>query len=313
MEKFIHLSVSNLRLDDLAGLSSETVTLATPHADDLGAVAAAKLATLTDSLAAMQARMDINRKSFLTAQIAQRDSTRDALFTELKRTVKTATQSSVAETRTAGEAFMRILAPFWDINTEPMASQTAQIDLFFERYVADPAAIAAVTTLNLILVLHNLRYNNDQLKTLYAQRLAEEAAIEGPSASSLKKALVLAYDDFCTAIEITLSATPSAILQNLFYDMNNVRRKYIRRLPTPLDDVHTSVAPIPVQVYTGKPVTPLPRVFFQTGKETVELVFAQDFDVTYKNNTEVGEAKLSVHGKGKYTGRYDTTFHIART
>jgi hypothetical protein len=24
----------------------------------------------------------------------------------------------------------------------------------------------------------------------------------------------------------------------------------------------------------------------------------------------VGEAHLFIHGKGKYTGRYDTTFHI---
>jgi hypothetical protein len=44
----------------------------------------------------------------------------------------------------------------------------------------------------------------------------------------------------------------------------------------------------------------------------VELTFAKDFDVTYRNNIEVGEAKLSVHGKGKYTGSYNTTFHIKR-
>jgi hypothetical protein len=37
-----------------------------------------------------------------------------------------------------------------------------------------------------------------------------------------------------------------------------------------------------------------------------------DFDVTYRNNIEAGEAQLFVHGKGKYAGKYITTFHIKK-
>ncbi|MDR3236031.1 MAG: hypothetical protein LBT48_04805 [Prevotellaceae bacterium] len=50
----------------------------------------------------------------------------------------------------------------------------------------------------------------------------------------------------------------------------------------------------------------------EEGKPTVELVFAKDFDVTYKNNTDVGTADLTIHGKGAYKGQKLTTFNIAR-
>jgi hypothetical protein len=97
----------------------------------------------------------------------------------------------------------------------------------------------------------------------------------------------------------------------LFNELNDLRRKYIAHLPTPLRDAHTSVEPIPIQVYTGAPVTPLPKVYFNADGETVELQFSKDYYISYRSNTEVGEAKLFVHGTGKYSGKYYTTFHIA--
>jgi hypothetical protein len=70
------------------------------------------------------------------------------------------------------------------------------------------------------------------------------------------------------------------------------------------------VAAIPAQVYTGRHLTPLPRVFYEKDGALHELIFAEDFTVSYRNNVKVGEAKLFVHGKGNYTGTYTTTFNI---
>jgi hypothetical protein len=67
------------------------------------------------------------------------------------------------------------------------------------------------------------------------------------------------------------------------------------------------------QTYTGKAVTPLPHVFYrEEDKPTLELVFAKDFFVTYKNNVDVGMADLVIHGKGAYKGQKKTTFNILR-
>jgi hypothetical protein len=69
----------------------------------------------------------------------------------------------------------------------------------------------------------------------------------------------------------------------------------------------------PCAAYTGSAVTPIPRVFFGAeGEKAVELQFSVDFFVTYRDNTKVGEAKVLVHGKGKYCGSYASTFHIER-
>ena len=310
MKKFIALKVSRLRLNDLGGLATETVTLATAQEDHLGEVGEAKLATLDTANTAFHTLLNIPRASELTPQIAAKDATRDALFTEIKRMSLAGSKSSLSAIAAAGKKMVNFLTPIWHIDTGALLSQTDEIDLLKARYLADTSLQTAASTLGLAMQMQLFFTASTELLTLYHPRLNEMSKIDGPSATSLKSALVHAYDEFCTTIEVTLSALPTAVLQTLFNNMNDVRRKYISRIPVPLDEAHTSVAPIPEQVYTGRHLTPLPRVFFEVDAELRELIFAQDFDVTYHNNVKVGEAKLSVHGKGKYTGRYDTTFHI---
>jgi hypothetical protein len=310
MQKFIALKVSNLKIDDLSGLCTETVTYALGHR--VGELANARLVTLDTALTAMRARMDINRKSPLTVQIEALDGQRDNIFADLRRSVKTDTQSGIPTTKAAGDTLMQVLKPFWNINTEPMASQTDQIDIFHDHYMANSDAVNAAHSLNLSPVLQNLFTCNNQLKALYAQRFDEEAVIDGPSAVSLKPPVVKAYDAFCLAIEQELDALPTPELQTVFNEMNDMRRKYVGRKPLPLTVKNTTVEPIPLQTYTNLPVTPIPVVHYNNGKETKKLVFTHDFDLAYRNNVDVGEAQCIIHGKGKYAGQYITTFHIAR-
>ncbi len=69
-----------------------------------------------------------------------------------------------------------------------------------------------------------------------------------------------------------------------------------------------SVAPIPVQEYTGNPVTPVPEVSF-TGTKLTEGV---DYTVSYENNIERGTASAILTGQGFYTGTKTVTFDISR-
>jgi hypothetical protein len=308
--KFIHLYARQLRMDDLAGLAAETVTLGRAQTAALGVLGIAKLDVLSTNVDHFISLLNKAKGSPLTPSIKAEDKKRDTLFAEIKRTSKAASKSSVPATAAAGAKLWELLKSFWNINKEPMMSQTVQIHILADRYSADTDAVAAAGTLGLEPVMAALFAANNTLAALYNERENDLAAVAGPPASSYKDVVVVAYDDFCETVRLTLSAFPTAPLQLLFNELNDVRRKYISRLPKPLNEKYTSVEPIPMQPYTGAPVTPLPKVFFQTEKETIELQFAKDFDVSYRNNTDVGEAKLSIHGKGKYTGRYDTTFHI---
>ncbi|MDR1052627.1 MAG: DUF6261 family protein [Planctomycetaceae bacterium] len=75
---------------------------------------------------------------------------------------------------------------------------------------------------------------------------------------------------------------------------------------------HAQPAPINPQPYTGTPCTPVPTVLYPTDKEPLRLELGKDFNITYKNNTNAGNAECTIHGKGKYKGRKTVTFIIAR-
>ncbi|MDR1455786.1 MAG: hypothetical protein LBJ01_09055, partial [Tannerella sp.] len=58
---------------------------------------------------------------------------------------------------------------------------------------------------------------------------------------------------------------------------------------------------------------PLTKVYFrEEGHPTLELVFAKDYYVTYRNNIEVGTATMTIHGKVAYRGQVTVKFNIAR-
>ncbi|MDR1865118.1 MAG: DUF6261 family protein [Bacteroidales bacterium] len=67
-----------------------------------------------------------------------------------------------------------------------------------------------------------------------------------------------------------------------------------------------AVASIPDRLFAGEPVVVLPEVVCEDKK----LVFAKDYDLTYKNNEKPGTATIIIHGKGAYRGRKMATFNI---
>ena len=67
-----------------------------------------------------------------------------------------------------------------------------------------------------------------------------------------------------------------------------------------------TVTGIKNKVYTGKAIKPAPTVKL-SGKT---LKKGTDYTVSYKNNTKVGKATVTIKGKGNYTGTVTKTFKI---
>ena len=61
--------------------------------------------------------------------------------------------------------------------------------------------------------------------------------------------------------------------------------------------------------YTGKAVKPAPTLTYKT----LTLKSGTDYTVSYKNNTKIGTATVTVTGKGNFSGTRTKTFKIART
>jgi hypothetical protein len=60
------------------------------------------------------------------------------------------------------------------------------------------------------------------------------------------------------------------------------------------------------KAYTGKSIKPVPVLTIKN----VALKKGTDYTVSYKNNTKIGKATVTVTGKGKYTGTKTITFKI---
>jgi hypothetical protein len=312
MKKFHTLNTHTLSIVNLAGLSNETIIAGNASSAYLGSLGTTALSVLVADDTAFRANLITDKSSQLTEQIDETDKQRDGHFWEILRTSGVASKSSIPANAAAGKALITFLHPYRNIPKEPLMSETSTIDYLKTKFDADPNLPSAASTLQLTEVFANLFDTNTQISTLWNERANEDAKKTGPSPSSLKRNLEKSYNSFCDVVVKTLDLQPSPELENLFSVMNEIRIKYVKSLPVRLTEANTSVAPIEIQQYTGAAITPIPDVFLKTDDKTVELRFTVDFYVTYRNNIEVGEAKLFVHGKGKYTGKYDTTFHIER-
>jgi hypothetical protein len=311
--KFHSLRTNRLSNLNVAGLCSETIVAGNAAAGSLGTLGTSALSDLNTSYTAFRAKLITERASQLTVQIRDFDERRDADFAEIMRTTSTAAKSSVPANAAAGKALAIFLRPYRGITKKPIMTQTESFKFLQGRYNADPTITSAASVLQISGVFTSLFQANEQVFTLWNTRANEDAAKAGPSPSSLRSSLDKSYDGFCDIVIRTLTLQPSQALANLFSEMNEIRVKYSRLLSSRLTGNNTSVEAIPAQPYTGSPVTPIPRVFFSTeGEQAVELQFSVDFFVTYRNNTAVGEAKVLVHGKGKYCGSHTSTFHIER-
>jgi hypothetical protein len=78
------------------------------------------------------------------------------------------------------------------------------------------------------------------------------------------------------------------------------------------DIKHAEPEPIDPQLYTGFPITPTPKVYDQTSKGTIMLELGKDYNVSYKDNVNVGNAQCIIRGKGAYSGSKIVTFIIKR-
>jgi hypothetical protein len=307
--KLFHLRTNELKLTNLAGLTDETLSVVEPQASLLGDTGTKLVAKLRADNTLMKTEMDKPRRSLLTGQIKQANDVCDATLDDIKRSIKTGSKSTVAGKASAGEILEHFMKPFWNLDKEPLMSQISLTGELLSRYASDPALQQAAQTLAIADLFNVLTPQNAQLSNLYNQRLAEYAA-ETPAASSLRDTVAEDYNAVCDVIVRAVNTEPvQEALVTLFNKTNDIRKKYSALSPAKIDLAGAVTEPLPTHTYTGKAITPIPIMYYE-GKE---LTFAVDFSVTYKNNVEVGEATVIMHGKGRFNGQHVRKFNIERT
>ncbi|MDR1408597.1 MAG: DUF6261 family protein [Tannerella sp.] len=315
MKKFISLRVDRLKLDNLAGLCGESIHIVKPIISKFGSqLLQAAFDKLSVSNDVFDTLIDRSHRSPLTIEIKAIDKRCGEDFAELRRGLKFFEKSSIPAKANAAKLLMPLFRPLWNMMSEPIASQMMLLDTLNSRIAKQGPYFDALSTLQLGDTWQDLLVGSLQLQQAYTQRLQENADAARPSASSMKATLVKDYDLFCAVTENALEMIPSTDLEKMFHELNELRRKYAMRLPKDLNpDANTRIDSITPQQYTGQAITPIPTVYYrEENQPEVELVFAKDYFLTYKNNVGVGTAFITIHGKGAYRGRRTTTFNIGR-
>jgi hypothetical protein len=304
--KFSHLRVSTLTLSNLAGLTDETLVIVEPATPTLGDAISQTAEHLTIDLSEMKTNMDKPRKSVFTPLIAQENVDCDANFDEIKRTTKAALDSALEERAEAGQKLMFFLEPFWDLNKLPLLTQISMTNELLSRYNNSGPLTTAATTLGINELFGIFETHNTQLSEYYNERI-NESADATPAASTNRSSVENGYVSLCILIERTINVEPVS-LENvaLFNRIDDVRKKYSALSPAKIDIRNATSEPVPTQKYTGKVITPLPELSF----EDQALIFTQDYELTYRNNINVGDASIIIHGKGRFNGQPVRKFNI---
>jgi hypothetical protein len=96
---------------------------------------------------------------------------------------------------------------------------------------------------------------------------------------------------------------------------NQLVHEHLGRIHVRYDISSAYIAFIPTQTFTGKPIFVIPelkltKTINDDNTQVTELVFTEDFTVSYKNNIKKGTATIRIQGVGKYKGEIVTTFNI---
>ncbi|MCB6994433.1 hypothetical protein LI177_13180 [bacterium 210820-DFI.6.37] len=105
------------------------------------------------------------------------------------------------------------------------------------------------------------------------------------------------FDIYDTEDRLRLSP-PQKLTEELMASLNNTNAVSVSKL----------TISVPNQTYTGKALTP--AVTVKDGSKTLKN--GTDYTVTYSNNVNAGTGKVTITGKGNYTGSVTKTFAIAK-
>lgn len=227
-KSFYALYPIRLTVDDLFSLSKSTIEYANPLKESIGSLPKAILARLETDNNAMGVQIKKALKSGLTAQVSELDLDCGDRFAEVKRNVSTTLLGRDPEKKAAAEALKIFMNPYWDTDSKPLNTQTSLTTEMFVKFNASEKLKTHAATIGITDMMAGLETANAALSALYQTRNEQVAAVEGPSASSLKSATAKSYEHFCTAVEQAVNYTPSDVLSTLFNQLDELRKTYAR-------------------------------------------------------------------------------------
>jgi len=280
---------------------------------DVVALVTALLNLFYTLLALEKLLLDASRKIPLTEQLATADARIDRIIVGIRATITAALHHFDQTVVAAAVILDKRLKEFGKINSKAYQAESSAVQIllrdFLQQYAVEVAKLQLgpwVTELNLAEL---------EFSSLSLERTDIIVELPKEKLPDVRHDIDAIYHKIIEAVEADTVSNGDATCGEFIEKFNIDLEPYKDFTHRVRHDIEHAVAvPIPVQQYTGKAIIPIPEVHYvHEGKPTVELVFSVDFTVTYKENVNVGDAEIIIHGKGKYKGQKTVTFNIART
>jgi hypothetical protein len=261
------------------------------------------------------------KKSEYTEKKATADHDRDRTFNGIMGILRIDLKHFDPSIRDNAKHVLNLFENYGDLTKNGYDAETAGIESLIARLIS-PEYLPAVQNLSLSPWIMELQNQNELFKE-YARDAMQEA-VEKPKISptaarketdeALHRIMlrITSLIDFNGPNAYAVLVEEFNVLVNHY---NTLVHEHYGRLHARTDISDGTITNVGDQAWTGKPVYVIPVVSIvkkeKDGTEkVVELVFSQDYTVSYKNNVGPGTATLYIKGIGKYVGELTTTFNI---
>ena len=257
------------------------------------------------------ANMAWYRKSALTAAIADADHRLDNALVGLLAQVNAARHNVQTDIAAAAERLYIMLQSYGRVAAKPYLEELGDVKAILAHLNGDRAT--DVQTAGIAGWVPEITAARTEFADLMKEREAE--SLEKPKSGfpetrrGIENVWHQIVNKVNAGVEFDFSPDFERFINTLNPEIDYLNNEYHR---VKIDIATAEPASIKAQPYTGRACTPVPDVLLVTPKGTVRLELGKDFNVTYKNNVEVGNAECTIHGKGAYRGHKTVTFIIAR-
>jgi hypothetical protein len=254
--------------------------------------------------------MDWVKKSEYTSLIKVADKRVDAALSGLKAQTVAARHSLQPEIVAAANRMLILLNNYGDVAKKPYQEETGDVQALLDNLTGSYSADARITGNDVWVT--ELQTALTEFNTLYATRNEQVILKPAKNFRTTRREIEVVYHQMTSIIESNALLGMSPDFENFIIRLN----PEIEKLNTEFHHAKINIsdcepAPIAQQAFTGQPVTPLPDVYRVTSKGTVKLELGKDFNLSYRNNVNVGNADCIITGKGAYKGSRTVTFIIA--
>jgi hypothetical protein len=261
------------------------------------------------------------RRSEFTEKKAEADHGRDLAFTGMSGYVRSQLKHFDPSMRDSAHHVYSLFENYGDLTRAGYDAETAGIDSVIAR-LNSPEYTLAVQSLGLTPWIVELARRNDLFRSYVDETAQEQLRRPEITFSQARRETDTALRGVAGRVTALINLNGPDMYVPFVDEFNVLANHYntlvhehYGRTHVKTDIAAANIASIGDRKYTGKPLYVIPEVSIRKtakdGHETVvELVFSEDFTVSYKNNLNPGTATLHIRGIGKYAGKLTTTFNI---